>query len=77
MVTDQDANAAVPQPRHDRLNIVNGDRVNAGEGLIQHHELRMRHECARDFEPTSFATGQAVGLVASQVLDAQLVQQLF
>src|SRR5439155_19648858 len=52
VVGDQHADPAMPQPRHDRLNVVHGDRVHAREGLVEQHELGLGDEGPRDRKST-------------------------
>ena len=40
VIADQHADAAMSQVGDDGLNVMNRDRVDAGEWLVQHHELR-------------------------------------
>src|SRR5438034_5372204 len=65
----------MPQPRHDRLNVVHGDRVHAREGLVEQHELGLGDEGPRDLEPAALAPRELEALLAPQVLDGQLVEQ--
>src|SRR3569832_899518 len=41
VIRNQHADVAGAQVGDDRLNVVNGDRIDAGERLVQHHELRL------------------------------------
>ena len=58
VVADQHADAAVPQVGDDGLDVVDRDRVDARERLVEHHELRLRHERPRDLEPAALAAGE-------------------
>jgi hypothetical protein len=75
VVRDDHADAAVPQVGDDLLDVVHRDRVHAGERLVQQHELRLRHQRARDLQPPPLAARQRVRLRLPQVLQAQLVEQ--
>ena len=75
MIGDQHADAAVPQARDDRLNVVDRDRVDAGKRLVEQQEFRLGHECAGDLEPAPLAAGELIGFLRAQMLDGQLVQQ--
>src|SRR6266478_1004010 len=75
VVGDQDADAAVAEPGDDRLDVVNGDGVNAGERLVEQQELRLRHEGARDLEPAALAARKLVRLLMAEVLDRELIEQ--
>ena len=57
------------------LDVVHGDGIDAGERLVEHHELGLRHQRARDLEPPPLAARERVGLAVPQVLDAELVEQ--
>src|SRR5204862_2920021 len=74
VVGDQYADAAVSQAGDDGLDIVYGDRVHAGERLVQEHELRVGHEGARDLEPSALSSGELERLLAPQVLDGEFVE---
>ena len=55
VIADQHADAAVAEAGDDGLDVVHGDRIDAGERLVQHHELRLRHERPRDLEAAPLA----------------------
>src|ERR1700693_65728 len=67
----------MPHPRHNRLYVVHGDRINACKRLVEHHEFRVRYECPRYLEPAAFTTGKSVSLALAQALDTELVEKLF
>ncbi len=75
VVADQHADAAVAQAGDDGLDVVHGDRVDARERLVEHHELRLGHQRPGDLEAPPLAAGQRVRLAVPQVLDLKLVQQ--
>src|SRR5690606_38873742 len=75
VVGDDDADAAVPETGDDLLDVVDGDRVDAGERLVQEHELGLAHQRARDLEPAPLAARERVRLGAAQVLEPELVEQ--
>src|SRR2546422_5586570 len=76
VVGDQDADPAVAQPRDDLLDVGDGDRVDAGEGLVEQQVLRRRHQRARDLQPPALAARQGVGRVRRQGGQVELGQQL-
>src|SRR5688500_9999725 len=75
VIADQHADSAMAQAGDDGLNVVNGDRINARERLIEHHELRLGDERARDLQSPAFPARQRVCLALPQMLDAELVAQ--
>src|SRR5919109_1825383 len=75
VIADDHADPAVPKPRDDSLNVVHSDRVDTGEWLIEHHELRRSDQRPRNFEPAAVAAGKRVRLALSQMLDAELIEQ--
>ncbi len=77
MVGDEHANPAILEAGDNLLNVVHRDRIDAGEGLVEHHELRLRHECPRNLETAAFAARERVCLGFPQVLDAEFVEQPF
>src|SRR5690606_33902850 len=50
VVGDQDADAAVGKVTHQLLDVADGDRINAGEGLVEQHVARPRRQGASDFD---------------------------
>jgi len=77
VVGDQHADAAVLEAGDDLLNVVHRDRIDARERLVEHHELRLRDERARDLEAPALTAGKRERLVRPQVLDVQLVEEPF
>jgi hypothetical protein len=59
----------------DALNVQHGDRVYAGERLIEQHELRFRGERTGDFDATSFAAREALTDAVANMADMQLLEQ--
>src|SRR5439155_782110 len=47
-----------------------------GERLVQQHEFRLGDKRARDLEPAALAARQLVALLAPQVPDGELVEQV-
>src|SRR5207302_1540063 len=75
VIRDQDADAAVPQAGHDGLDVVHGDRIDAGERLVQQHELGRGDERTGDLEAAPLTARQLEPLLTPQVLDGELVEQ--
>jgi hypothetical protein len=46
VVGDEDADARLGEPAHDALDLVHGDRVYPGEGLVEEEEFRLEGEGA-------------------------------
>ena len=77
MVGDQDRQAGFAQVDDDLLHVVNRDRIDAAEGLVEHEQLRFCHQRPRDREPPFLAAAQGQRLVLGDPLDPELMEQLF
>ena len=77
MVGDQNREPGFAQVDHDLLHIVDRDRVHPAEGLVQHQESRIGHERTRDRQPPFLAATQSKRSIFRDLLDSELVQQLF
>ena len=69
----------MPSPRqvlHDALQLRDGDRVDAGERLVEQEELRLDGQRPGDLRAPPLAAREGVGGLPAQVRDAQLVEQL-
>src|SRR5260221_292483 len=55
VVGDQDADAAIGEMADQILNVADGDRIDAGEGLVEQHVIRTRRQRARDFDAATLA----------------------
>jgi hypothetical protein len=75
MVGDQDADAAVCEVPGDALDVVHRQRVDAGEGLIEQDEGRVRRQRSRDLDAAPLAAREAHAQVVAQVRHVQLLQQ--
>jgi hypothetical protein len=75
VVGDQDADAAVLEVLDDALDLADRNRVDAGEGFVEQHQLRPGRERARDLDPASFAAGEAGADLVGDVFDLQFVHQ--
>ena len=71
VVGDQNPDAALAQLGDDRLDVEHGDRIDAGEGLVEQHEGRRGDQRAADLDAAPLAAGQRVGVVLGQMRDAR------
>src|SRR5258708_35261406 len=71
----QHADAAMGKTRHNGLNVVHRDRVDAGERLVQQHELGLGDERPGDLEAAALAARQLERLLTAQGFDRELVEQ--
>ena len=51
VIRDQDRDSIVPQPRDDLLDLMNRDRVDAREWLVEENDPRLGHQTAGDLQP--------------------------
>ena len=58
VVGDQDADPGVGQALDDALDLVDGDRVDAGERFVQEQELGLRGQGAGDLGTAPLAAGE-------------------
>ena len=61
---------------YDALDVLDGDGVDAGEGLVEHQYLRIGAEGAGDGEPALLAAGEGDGEGFGELVDAEAVEQL-
>ncbi len=61
----------------DLFDIANRNRVDAGKRFVQQDELGRGGQCASNFHTTTLATGQAHAKVVANVVDVELLQQVF
>ena len=76
VVGDQDAQPALLEPAHDLLHLVDRDRVDAAERLVQQQQLGAGDQRAGDLQPPLFAAAQRVGLALGQARQVQFLQQV-
>src|ERR1700675_4685368 len=57
------------------LNFRDGDRIDAAEGLIQHHEFRVGDQGSGNRQTTLFTPAESQGLILGQIFDAKLSEQ--
>ena len=67
---------ALLQVEDDLLDVGDGDRVDAGERLVEQDELRRDDQRARDLRAPALAARQRVGRRLRQVRQVQLGEQL-
>ena len=75
VVGDQHADAARLQEADDALDLDHGDRVDAGEWLVQQDEARLRRQRARDLHTPPLAARQGERRRIAQVIHPQVLQQ--
>ena len=68
VVGDEDAYVLVLQLPNDKLDVFDGNRVDAGEGLVEHDELRLDGQTARYLRTAALTTAELVTLVAAHLL---------
>ena len=57
------------------LNFRDGDRIDATEGLIQHHEFRVGDQGPGNRQTTLFTPAESQGLILGQIFDSKLSEQ--
>ncbi len=76
MIGDQDGDAVGTQPADHLLDAVDGDRVDAGEGLVQEHDLGVGDQGPGDLQAASFPAGERQRFCLSQLSDVELLEEL-
>ena len=76
VVGDQDGDAVLPQFADDLLDAVDGDRVDAGERLVQQDDLGIGDQAAGDLQPPALAAGERDGARLAEPVDVELLEQL-
>ncbi len=77
MVGNQYPDVAGRELPDDSLDIQDGQRIDAGERLIQQHEPGLRRKRPRNLDPAAFATREGQSETTAYMPDPQLLQQLF
>ena len=72
MVGDEDADIAVLELPHDLLDILDGDGVDACEGLVEHDELGLDGQTAGNLRASALTARQLVAFVLAHFLEAEL-----
>src|SRR5690242_10320135 len=76
VVGDQDADAAVLEVRHQIADLADGNRIDAGQRLVEQDEVGMRGQRASDLDPAPLAAGQGDRWRPAQMSDRELAEQL-
>ena len=77
VVSYQNADIALAQVTDNPLDIDDGNRVDAGEGLVQKHESGFRGKRPGDFHPAPLAPRQALTAIVPKAPHMQLLEKLF
>ena len=77
VVGDDHADVLVLERRHDRLDVLHGDRVHAGERFIQQDERRIDGHGARDLRTAAFAARELYAEAFAHLLQPELLDQRF
>ena len=72
VVGDEDTDVAVFQFPDNLLDVAHGNRVDAGERLVEHDELRADGQTAGNLRPSALTSRQLVALVLAHLLEAEL-----
>ncbi len=75
MVGDEHADAARLQILHQIADVVDRQRIDTREGLVQQHDRRLRRQRARDFAASPLAARQRHGRAGAQLLHAEFIEQ--
>ena len=76
VVGDENADAARGQLAHQILDIRDGDRIDAGERLVEEHEIGVAGQRAGDLEPAPLAARQRNRGGLAQMRDVEFFQEL-
>ena len=77
VVGNQYADAPFFQMADNALDVIHGNRIHPGKGLIQQNEIRVGGQAAGDFRPAPFAAGQAHSQGIANVSDMEFLEQAF
>src|SRR5205823_3692120 len=75
VIGNQHANAAFLEEADDLLNVEDGDRIDAGERLVEQNEARPCGKRTGDLDPSSLAAGQRDGRRFGEMRDRQILEQ--
>jgi hypothetical protein len=67
VVGDENADAALPEAEHDALDLEDGDRIDAREGLVEQDELGLEGQGPGDLKPPALAAREAVSRLARKL----------
>ncbi|MDT4860089.1 hypothetical protein FQZ97_946300 [compost metagenome] len=76
MVGDEHADAARLEETDDALDLDHGDRVDAGEGLVEQDETRVGGQGAGDLDPAALTAREGRRGRIAQVVHVQVLEQL-
>jgi hypothetical protein len=76
VVGNDHADAAVAEIGDDLLNVVDRDRVDSGERLVEEHEAGPLDERARDLQATPLSTGERVPLALAEMRQREIGEQV-
>lgn len=71
----KDADVAVFKLPHNVLNVLNGNRVYAGKGLVEHDKLRIDGQTARNLSTAALTSRKLVTLVLAHLVQAELAYE--
>ena len=74
VIGDEDAYAPIPQVGDDGFDIVNGYRIDAGEGFVQEDKCGFGGQGPRDLDPPPLASGKTHASDVAQVGDMKFFQ---
>jgi len=77
MVGYQHADPPRTQLLHDLLNVHDGERIYAREGLVQQYEARLDRQASGNLGSPPFAPEQMIGPGVPDIGNVQLIQQRF
>jgi hypothetical protein len=77
MVRYQHPNVALAQVANDPLDIEHRYRIDAGERLVEEHELGLHRKRSGDLDSPALAARKAYPERIANVTDVQLFEQLF
>ena len=72
MICDENPDVLVFQTPHDALDVFDGNRVDASEGLVEHDELRVDGEASGNLGTSALASRELVALVLAHLLEVEL-----
>ena len=77
VVGDDYTDILILQRRNDTLNILYGDRVNAGEWLVEKYERRVDCDSSRNLGTTTLTSRKLVTVALAHLLQAELLDEGF
>ena len=77
VIGDQNPDVPLFELSDNALDIPDGNRVDAGERLIQHEKVRSGHQRAGNLHPSPFATLKRKSLTAAHMIKTQVLNTGF